>query len=69
MAGRDSEGVWTDTHTLLYLKWTTTRPSRTAWGTLLDVMWQPGREGSLGENGYKCMQRCFAVQLEPSQHY
>ena len=25
-----------------------------AHGTLLDVVWQPGWEGSLGENGYMC---------------
>ena len=24
-------------------------------GTLLNVMWQPGWEGRLGENGYTCM--------------
>ena len=24
-------------------------------GTLLNVMWQPGWEGSFGENGYMCM--------------
>ena len=68
MAGRAREGVWTDVHTLLYLKWTTTRPYCTEQGTLLDVMWQPGWEGRLGANGYMCMQRCFAVQLKLSQH-
>ena len=26
-----------------------------AQGTLLNVVWQPGWEGSLGENGYTCM--------------
>ena len=26
-----------------------------AHGTLLDVVWQPGWEGSLTENGYMCM--------------
>ena len=26
-----------------------------AQGTLLNVMWQPGWEGSLEENGYMCM--------------
>ena len=34
------------------------KPTRTycvAQGTLLNVTWQPGREGSLGENGYMCM--------------
>ena len=24
-------------------------------GTLLSAVWQPGREGSLGENGYICL--------------
>ena len=37
--------------TLLYLKWIT-RTYCIAQGTLLNVMWQPGWEGSLGENGY-----------------
>ena len=41
-------------------------------GTLLSVMWQPGREGNLGEN-YTCMYMYvwlspFAVQLKLSQH-
>ena len=40
----------------LYLKWITNRVLLCiAQGTLLDVMCQPGREGSLGENGYMCM--------------
>ena len=30
-------------------------PTSTAQGTLLHVMRQPGREGSLGENGYTYM--------------
>ena len=30
-------------------------PTGIAQGTLLNVMWQPGWEGSLGENGYMCM--------------
>ena len=38
--------------TLLYLKWIT-RTYCIAQGTLLNVMWQPGWEGSLGENGYR----------------
>ena len=37
--------------TLLYLKWIT-RTYCIAQGTLLNVMWQPGWEGSLGENGH-----------------
>ena len=64
--GPGRESGLTCTH--LYLKWTTTRPYCTEQGTLLDVMWQPGWEGRLGENGYMCMQRCFAVQLKLSQH-
>ena len=38
-------------YTLLYLKWIT-RIYCIAQGTLLNIMWQPGWEGSLGENGY-----------------
>ena len=39
-----------DMYTLLYLKWIN---KDLAQETLLNVMWQPGWEGSLGENG--CM--------------
>ena len=43
-----------DMYTLLYIKWITNRVLLyTAQGTLLSVTWQPGWEGSLGENG--CM--------------
>ena len=42
-------------YTLLYLKWITKKTYCTAHGTLLSVMWQPGWEGSLGENGYMHM--------------
>ena len=35
---------------LLYLKWIADKDVE--WGTLLIVMWQPGREGHLGKNGY-----------------
>ena len=48
-----SEGVG-DNQALI----THTQPTRTyctAQETLLDVMWQPGWEGSLGENRYMCM--------------
>ena len=31
------------------------RTYRTVQGTLLDYMWQPGWEGSLGEDGYMGM--------------
>ena len=44
-----------DRYTLLYLKWIANRTYCTAYGTLLNVMWQPGWEGSLGENGYMYM--------------
>ena len=53
MRGGDKEfGI--DIYTLLCIKWITS--SRyTAQEALLNVMWQAGREGSLGENGYMCM--------------
>ena len=38
-----------DMYTLLYFKWAI---YCIAQGTLFSVMWQPGWEGSLGENGY-----------------
>ena len=41
-----------DMYTLLYLKWIT---YCIAQGTLLNVMWQPGWEQGLGENGYMHM--------------
>ena len=42
-----------DMYTLLYLKWITKKnPLYIAHGTLLNVMWQLGWEGSLGESGY-----------------
>ena len=43
----------------------------TAQGSLLNVMWQPGWEGSLGENGYMYVYvwlSPFAVHLKLSQH-
>ena len=42
-----------DMYTVLYLKWIT-RTYGIAHRTLLSVMWQPGQEGSLGENWYIC---------------
>ena len=40
-----------------------------AQGTLLNVMWQPGWEGSLGENVYMCAWLgYFAGHLKQSQH-
>ena len=49
----------TDRYTLLYFKWITNKDC-TAHGTPQNVMWQPGWEGSLGENGY-CI--CMAESL------
>ena len=42
-------------YTLLSLKWITNKDYCTTDGTLLSGMWQPGREGSLGRNGYVYM--------------
>ena len=42
-----------DRYILLYLKWISNRPYCIAWGTLLNVMWQPGWEGSFGDNGFR----------------
>ena len=45
-----------DMCTLMYFKWITNKALLyIAQGTLLNVMWQPGWEGSLGENGYMYM--------------
>ena len=41
-----------DMYTLLYLQWITTKTYCRTQGTLLNVMWQPGWEGSLEENGH-----------------
>ena len=41
---------------LLYLKWIINKDL--TWGILLSVMWQPGWEGSLGDNGYMYMYDC-----------
>ena len=40
-----------DMYTLLYLR-RITNNDLLAHGTLLDVMWQSGGKGNLGENGY-----------------
>ena len=38
-------------------------------GTLLNVMWQPGWEGNLGENGYVYVRLSpLAVHLKLAQH-
>ena len=60
--GMDREfGV--DMYTPPCLKWTYCR----AQGTLLNILWQPGREGSFRENGYVWLSP-FAIQLKLSQH-
>ena len=44
-----------DMYTPLYLKWITNKNLQLcmAQETLLNILWQPGWEGSLGENGYR----------------
>ena len=55
MGGRDSQGVWDQhIHSAVFRMDKQQRPT-TAQETLLNVMWQPGWEGSLGENGYMYM--------------
>ena len=41
--------------TLLYLNWITNKGLLYSQGPLLSVVWQPGWEGSLGENEYVYM--------------
>jgi len=69
--GRMGEGTvrefGMDMDTLLYLTWRTHRTCWTAQGPLLNVMWQPGWEGSLGDNGYVWL-RPFFAHLNLSQH-
>ena len=44
-----------DRYTLQNLKWITNKIYCIAQGTLLSVMWQPGWERDLRENGYTYM--------------
>ena len=44
-----------DMYTLLYLKCITNKDLLYSIGSVLSVMWQPGWEESLGENGYMYM--------------
>jgi len=57
--GRMGEGIvrefGMDMYTLLYLKWVTSKGLLCNTGNRLNVMWQPGWEESLGENGYVYM--------------
>ena len=57
--GRWGEGIvrqfGIDMYPLPYFKWITNKDLLCSTGTLLNVMWQPGWEGSLGENVYMYM--------------
>ena len=44
-----------DVYTVLCLKWIPNGDLLGRTRTLLSDMWRPGREGSLGENGYMYM--------------
>ena len=45
-----------DVYTLLYLKWITNKNLlHSTWNSAQCVMWQPGWQGSLEENGYMYM--------------
>ena len=53
MWGRDSQGVWDGhVHIAIFKMDNQQNVLYTAQGTLLNVMWQPGWEESLGENIY-----------------
>ena len=54
LEGWDSKGVWEgQVHTTTFKMYNLQRPILCiVHGTLLNIMWQPGWEGSLGENGY-----------------
>ena len=55
MWGRDSEEVWDRyAHTAIF-KMDNPQGPAVDQGTLLNVMWLPGWEGSLGENEHRCM--------------
>ena len=44
-----------DMYTLLYSKWITSKNDYIAHGTLLSILWHPGWERGLEENGYMYM--------------
>ena len=51
MEGRDIQGVWdSHVHTAIFKMDNQQGLNCIAQGTLLNVMWQPGWKGSLGEN-------------------
>ena len=49
-----------DMYTMLYLKWKTSKDLLYRTGNLLSVMWQPGWEGSFGE---ECMHVCSVISV------
>ena len=51
-----------DMYALLYLKWIT---NCRAQGTLPTVVWQPGWQGSLGENRYTCIHVAESLGYAP----
>ena len=53
--GKGNLGVWNGHVHMLYLKWIMNKDLLYNTWTLLSVIWQPGWEGSLGENGYMYM--------------
>ena len=57
MEGKDSKSVWDGhVHTAIFQMGSQQGSTYcTPQGTLLNVIWQPGWEGSLGENGYRYM--------------
>ena len=50
--GKGNLGVWNGHLHMLYLKWIMNKDLLYNTWILLSVIWQPGWEGSLGENGY-----------------
>ena len=61
--GRDSQGVWDGHgHTAAFNIENQQGPAQ---GTLLNVMWQPGWEGSLGENEYVYLGMAESLHCSP----
>ena len=56
-----------DRYTLLYLQWITNKHLlySIAQETLLNVVRQPGWEGSLGESGYTCIYMAESLRCSP----
>ena len=49
---RDSQGIWDEHVHSVVFKMDNQQDLLIAHGTLLNVLWKPGWEGSFGENGY-----------------